>query len=1092
MKKLFSILTVLLALGLTSARAELMEWQVGATSTSTAYGNNAPASCYSPNSEAVTIYGSSLINLDAGTMIKQLSIPGYIGTAKTPTYTFTLYLANTSVIDPASFKVSTASSAAIDVSQFTEVATTVITAPQVTGSSTEPVDIITFDFDQAFEYTGQNLAVYIVSNAGGSSSYSGFSMCGVNNANQSNLRAIYRGATWEDGLASSSWSTLQGGGQYSYQMIGMIKLGLQVGGAEEMAYAYVGSTASGQYTSYSPNNSMYAQSEVSNLYTKDLLNLEDNIKIKEIIFNGYSTNDKSPIFTYTLYLANTDSSDPATLLSGGNSSNIDLTKFTQVSTIVKESPKPAYSTAEPGEMLKFEIPEGFVYTGGNLALYVKATSSGSAYYWMYIQKATNATANNAKILMRTGTYESQFEGQSWSSSTSGTNIAAMTVGYAIEGGGVAPTISSTVSGRVVAATSSMTYIEGATVTITETPQEGEAKTYSTTTDSRGNYSITVDPVDTKATYTLKVEKEAYDTYTYPDNLDLKGGNVTMSDIPLVKSPVPATVTGKVLDKVSNVAIAGATVSFNGESVTSGTDGTYSFAIANIDALSQENMTISATAKGYIPYSMGLNNLQGGTNNFNISLSPVPEIPGTGTLIGTWDDINGYSYFAPIYQLSVYTGSQMIYPASLFKGVEVGDRFSSLSFFGYYTMGTGTPDIDDGDDDGYGDYNDPWMAQRRAEEPLKREFDVSVYMVGTAQNTLTADTPIDFENLTPVYEGMIEMPMLGAKNEPAQLITIDLDTPFVFEGKNVAIIIMANRTAKPDDQGTIPYFCIDTSFENNVIYKEAGQPANFAIAEWRVPSSVGNPVGLPIMRLGGFVPTATVSGIVSDKSTNVALEGVEVTLSAEGIASINTLTDARGAYSLSLRDVDYDATYTLSFSYGDYYDESVDVTFTNETLEQTINMQMEKPAEAVNGTITGTVMKAHKDEPLSDVTVTLSMTPAQGATVGNIAMATTDINGNYTINVVDIDLTATYSLAFTREGYNETSATVPFTADNLDVTVNVELVKDPESGIAGISTDFNGDIFTVMGICVKRNANINDVYALPKSIYIIDGKKVIIR
>lgn len=746
-------------------------------------------------------------------------------------------------------------------------------------------------------------------------------------------------------------------------------------------------------------------------------------------------------------------------------------------------------------MLKFESTEGFVYDGGNLALYIKATSSGTAYYWMYIQKATNATANNAKLLMRTGTYESQFEGQTWSSSTSGINIAAMTVGIATgDGGGTIPTISSTVSGRVVASTSSMTYIEGATVTITETPAEGEAQTYTAETAKNGTYSLTVDPVDTKATYTLKVEKEGYETYNYPGAIDLKGGNVALSDIALVKLPVPATIKGTVKNSVTNAAVSGATVSFNGTTVTSGTEGNYSIAVDNIEALTA--MTLTASASGYLPYSMNLTGLVGGDNNIDININPIPELPGEGTQIGSFNDINNYSYYAPIYPLTKYTASETVYPAAMFEGVETGTKFSSISFYGYYAKAVATPDPDEGDDD----YNDPWFGmKRKADDTLYREYEIKAYMVNTDQATLSPTTAIDYSNLTPIYEGTVQWPMLGSKNAPVLTFTIPFETPFTYEGGNVAFLIESINTVKPSadqDGGTVPYFCVDPNYSNNVIYKESSQENGFIAGEWKVPSSVGNPNGVPVIKLGDYVASGTVSGTVTDMATGEALEGVEVTLEAEGIESVAGTTDADGFYSLTLRQVDYDIDYTLSFSYGDYYDETVDVTFTASTLEQTIDVQMEKPVEILTGKIIGSVTDS-ESSPIEGVTVTLSVTPADSEeTEGNIATTTTAYDGNFTIDVTELDLTATYTLSFSMEGYEPASSPAVFEYDDWThgyvAYVYVELEEKDTSAVSVIGADFNGAIYTVTGICINRNATIEDVKALPQGIYIIEGKKVVIK
>ena len=73
----------------------------------------------------------------------------------------------------------------------------------------------------------------------------------------------------------------------------------------------------------------------------------------------------------------------------------------------------------------------------------------------------------------------------------------------------------------------------------------------------------------------------------------------------------------------------------------------------------------------------------------------------------------------------------------------------------------------------------------------------------------------------------------------------------------------------------------------------------------------------------------------------------------------------------------------------------------------------------------------------------------------------------------------------------------YVTDNNDVTgPNDELVVDytaTVSSIEGINTDAtNLNVFSIDGVCLLRNASANDLKQLQKGIYIVNGKKMVIR
>ena len=246
-------------------------------------------------------------------------------------------------------------------------------------------------------------------------------------------------------------------------------------------------------------------------------------------------------------------------------------------------------------------------------------------------------------------------------SGNGSNVPVMKGGI---GGGVQIVIPATVKGAVTNARNNAS-IAGATVKLND---------LTATTGSDGRYEINVENVDMSATYTLSVEAAGFETAT--KIIDIKSGGEFAENFALTKLPVPATLSGKVVSATdATVTIAGAALSFNGISATSGEDGSYSFAIANVDDLPGDGAALTAEADGYIDYA---NNLKvTGDMTFNIEMTPQGEIPGEGTLIGKFN-YKDYSYQLPIYTLWRYSINEMIYPASALTGLQAGDKIGSVS------------------------------------------------------------------------------------------------------------------------------------------------------------------------------------------------------------------------------------------------------------------------------------------------------------------------------------------------------------------------------------------------------------------------------
>ncbi len=718
--------------------------------------------------------------------------------------------------------------------------------------------------------------------------------------------------------------------------------------AQELQYKQVGTLKTGDfkfYQSYYPVYTMSKYGESVTLYKKDLMGLSANSVLKEIAYFGYQSSDKSNV-KFTVWVGNTtETTVEPFIIAGDNEGNkattvVDKTKFQKFCEVTYPSLPAKGSRDEANEILTFTSDSGFTYTGENLVVYIELNNgidrnSAVAPYITFFQ-CNNGSDSKCIGAYRDSSYSpDDYNGgygintKTWSYNTSADEtLPVMKLGYV----GERTHVSATVKGRVVSSRTGAG-INGATVVFA-----GQT----VTTPSSGLYEFTVADVDQAANYSITASANGYDPATLP--VDIKaGGTYNVEDIVLTKQPVPGVLSGKVL--CGTTAVPEATVTFHGQTATSAADGAYSISIANVDDLPSDGAPVIATARGYLPYSANL--LMSGDMTYNINMEVLPELPGDGTLVGEWD-VDSYGYVAPFNPLWSYSESQVIYPAEMLSGLSTGDRFSSVSFYGYFPESTPAPGGDDGDDDGddsgygYGDdgddsgYGDDYGYSAPAREPATRKYTVQLYLLETDATAFdpNAITPASIQGLTPYFDGEIEISTAGDNQHPVQLVTLPLDRAYQYGGKSLQMVV------KSSGPSSLLYFCLDGNYKANVIARSATtglEETAYTISD----------LGVPVMRLGQYVPTAAVFGNVTDKDSHTGLSGVDVTLSGNGV-NIKAKTDDEGTYRIDLRDAVMNSKYRLNFSYGEYYDETVDVTFTENELEREVNVEMENPNSGVDG------------------------------------------------------------------------------------------------------------------------------------------------
>ncbi len=172
----------------------------------------------------------------------------------------------------------------------------------------------------------------------------------------------------------------------------------------------------------------------------------------------------------------------------------------------------------------------------------------------------------------------------------------------------------------------------------------------------------------------------------------------------------------------------------------------------------------------------------------------------------------------------------------------------------------------------------------------------------------------------------------------------------------------------------------------------------------------------------------------------------------------------------------DKRYTVSIDHPGYKNESATVVFDYTNVDNTYTLTQ------VETVLTGTVTASDGNTPLNGVEISLAASDDET----DKYTSTTDDQGKYVISLKGV-IAETYKLTATRDGYADYTTNVgnlKYGEENtLSFTMNITL----PSGVNDI--DFTlprADIFTIDGKKIKAG------HTLAPGIYIIDGKKVMIR
>ena len=271
------------------------------------------------------------------------------------------------------------------------------------------------------------------------------------------------------------------------------------------------------------------------------------------------------------------------------------------------------------------------------------------------------------------------------------------------------------------------------------------------------------------------------------------------------------------------------------------------------------------------------------------------------------EYNKSIFYGPVCFYYKKSESQNIYTPAELNGLTPGSKINSITVKGYNTnQGNPAP------------------------------FNVKVWMTHTNEasfeNTGDADSPVftphSTDTMTCVYEGVIEATKVGSSLDRAEVFTINLAEPFVYQGGNLEFCFSSEGNSYASTNFEMATCNADQSITR---YTDSGE-----ITE----KSFGRPAtgfNIPILYLGVEAEPRTISGKVTDAASSEPIADIEVK-AVNGDVVYSATTDAEGNYSMPI--IQDRLAYTVSVVLPGYFP-FVKENVSTKSEAQVINIELSK-------------------------------------------------------------------------------------------------------------------------------------------------------
>ncbi len=279
---------------------------------------------------------------------------------------------------------------------------------------------------------------------------------------------------------------------------------VQLAIAEESAESLVQVGEASEFSYNGPVNTFYQASRTEIIYPQEMIGLAKDSKIVSLQFKGYHGAKDGAQYEISVWIGNTQSREFI---------GSDVTGLQLVYDGVLDLSQAAGSKDNPVALIDIQIPDGFVYDGGNIRIVTEAFEPESDYLQTYFE-LDGSVGDCAQQIAADGATLDNIEEESYS----GWTDIALPVAYF----GILP--SRSVSG-VVTDSETNRPVEGAAVTL----RSGEVEYYAVT-DVDGSYSV--DVIQYSLDYEMTVEAEGYKPAV--EAVSFADGDVADKDVALDK------------------------------------------------------------------------------------------------------------------------------------------------------------------------------------------------------------------------------------------------------------------------------------------------------------------------------------------------------------------------------------------------------------------------------------------------------------------------------------------------------------------------------------------------------------------------------
>ena len=271
------------------------------------------------------------------------------------------------------------------------------------------------------------------------------------------------------------------------------------------------------------------------------------------------------------------------------------------------------------------------------------------------------------------------------------------------------------------------------------------------------------------------------------------------------------------------------------------------------------------------------------------------------------EYNKSIFYGPVCFYYKKSESQNIYTPAELNGLTPGSKINSITVKGYNTnQGNPAP------------------------------FNVKVWMTHTNEasfeNTGDADSPVftphSTDTMTCVYEGVIEATKVGSSLDRAEVFTINLAEPFVYQGGNLEFCFSSEGNSYASTNFEMATCSADQSITR---YTDSGEITEKSFCR---PASGFN---IPILYLGVEAEPKTISGKVTDAASSEPIADIEVK-AVNGDVVYSATTDAEGNYSMPI--IQDRLAYTVSVVLPGYFP-FVKENVSTKSEAQVINIELSK-------------------------------------------------------------------------------------------------------------------------------------------------------